>query len=105
MAIQWLQTQMVRLSTLRAGAKTESVSEYVLWYCCPHWDKWNSHRRGAKEDCSCIARGFARAFPDAYEDCDRTTQDCLVCLRNMMAHSAISHVLMISGTPSMVKSP
>ena len=90
MSIQWLQSRMAWLLTLKEVSDRDKVSVADLWYCPKHWSKWQSCRDRHGQNFSKIAQDFAETFSNAMENEDTVNLNCLVCMRNMLAHSVLS---------------
>ncbi len=90
MSIQWLQSRMAWLLTLKEVSERDNVPVANLWYCEEHWGRWQSCMDRHGQNFSEIARAFVQIFPDAWEDGNKINLHCLVCMRNMLAHSSLS---------------
>ncbi len=90
MSIQWLQSQMAWLLTLKEVSDRDNVSVDDLWYCAEHWSKWQPCKERHGQNFSMIAQDFEKTFPNVMEDEDKVNLHCLVCMRNMLAHSVLS---------------
>lgn len=89
-AIAWLQSQMVRLLVVKrfsTGNRDRAPREY--WYNENHWACLFPQLRDAqRESFTPVARKFRDTFSLSGEECQALR--CLQCLRNMLAHGALS---------------
>ena len=93
MKITWVQSQMVRLLVLseKAALRRVAISPAQLWY-----DSSPCGMCGHDRLKECHRPGFSKARQSFHRPAFTLTQDeitalhCLVCMRNMLAHAALS---------------
>lgn len=88
MRITWLQSQMVRLLALKQCAD-KGPSPSQLWYDESLWPLWISklpelHQMYFGQ----VVKQFIATF--ALSEGETSVLHCLVCMRNMLAHAAVS---------------
>ena len=89
MSIAWVQSQMVRLLVLRQTADESGHTPEQLWYDETHWYLWHDRLKEChRENFSIIATHFMATFTLTPKE--TTALHCLVCMRNMLAHAALS---------------
>ena len=88
-AIAWLQVQLVRLLVLRRVGKATCHTPADLWYREELWCCWHrALRKDHQEDFAVTAKAFRGKFRLYCEE--RQALQCLVCLRNMLAHGVLT---------------
>ena len=88
MKITWVQSQMARLLVLSEVAALKKPSPGQLWYDESMWPLWTGSLAAYHQSFSQLAqrfRGQLKLAPD-----EITALHCLVCMRNMLAHAALS---------------
>ena len=89
MSIVALQSVMVRLLVLREEAKKSCHRPAQLWYDSSHWQVWHAPlKERFKVNFSDVAKDFKKSFCLEKKECQAL--HCLVCMRNMLAHAALS---------------
>ena len=89
MKITWVQSQMARLLVLSEVAKKSGHTPAQLWYDSTQGYLWDCPmKEWFKEHFSIIANLFMATFTLTQEE--TCALHCLVCMRNMLAHAALS---------------
>ena len=88
MKIIWGQSQMARLLALWNLAARSEPSPGQLWYDESMWHLWTGSLAACHQSFSQLALRFRGKFDLAPDEI--TALHCLVCMRNMLAHAALS---------------
>ena len=105
-AIAWLQSQMVRLLVVkRFSAEHQDRAPHEYWYDEQHWEELFPRLRDAQQaSFTPVANKFRCKF--RLSEDERQALRCLQCLRNMLAHGALSpYQLEESGSPMLAYIP
>ena len=106
-ALAWLQSQMVRLLVVeRFSAANPDQAPREYWYNEQYWAcLFPQLSDGQRESFTPVANNFRRTFGLSEDKCQALW--CLQCLRNMLAHGALSpyQISEEDGSPTLAYLP